>query len=155
MTNTTTTKAEEILKVDAIGRVRVPVERREMLVDEFEGSGMSGLAFAKRYGINYPTFATWVQKRRRADGRYEKMKVKVKRDACKAVGAMKNNVEKNCGENPATKVKWLEVVKEEPVAVVRGLKVELPGGGAVRVEDAKQAMLAAVLIRELQRSVVC
>ena len=153
MTNTTTTKAEEILKVDAIGRVRVPVERREMLVDEFEGSGMSGLAFAKRYGINYPTFATWVQKRRRADGTYEKMKVK--RDACRAVGAKKNNADKNCVNNPATKVKWLEVVKEEPVAVVRGLKVELPGGGAVRVEDAKQAMLAAVLIRELQRSVVC
>jgi len=42
MTNTTTTKAEEILKVDSIGRVRVPVERRIMLVDEFEGSGIFG-----------------------------------------------------------------------------------------------------------------
>ena len=142
MTFTTTEEEKEIFKVDAIGRVRVPKERREALVDEFERSGMSGLVFAERYGVNYQTFATWVQKRRRADGTYEKMKDE--REAGKAGSGSKRM---------ASKMKWLEVVKEPPVAAAVGLKVELPGGGVVRVEDASQAALAAVLIRELQRSV--
>lgn len=150
MTFTTTAEEKEIFKVDAIGRVRVPKERRKALVDEFEGSGMSGLAFAERYGVNYQTFATWVQKRRRENGTYEKMKVK--REARKAERANKGKAGKNRAQNPASKVKWLEVVKAEPVAVASGLKVELPGGGVMRVEDASQAAVAAVLIRELQRS---
>ncbi len=54
-----------ILKVDALGRVRVPVERRECILDQYERSGMSGAAFAAYVGVKYTTFATWVQKRRR------------------------------------------------------------------------------------------
>jgi len=32
----------DLLKVDALGRVRVPKEKREELLDIFERSGMSG-----------------------------------------------------------------------------------------------------------------
>src|SRR6476469_3229415 len=60
------TAEAEVLKVDTRGRVRVPVERREALLDEFERSGLSGVKFAKLVGVKYPTFALWVQKRRRA-----------------------------------------------------------------------------------------
>jgi transposase len=46
----------------------VPGERREALLDEFERSGVSAMAFAKMAGVNYATFANWRQKRRKARG---------------------------------------------------------------------------------------
>ncbi len=63
--------AGEILKVDVLGRVTVPKEKREELLDAFEASGMSGAQFAQHHGINVQTFASWIQKRRRARGDYE------------------------------------------------------------------------------------
>lgn len=63
---TTTTEAgTEILKQDKMGRVRTTRERREALLQEYEGSGMSGMEFAAFVGVKYQTFATWVQKQRR------------------------------------------------------------------------------------------
>jgi hypothetical protein len=60
MTNTET--GIQVLKTDALGRVRTPAERREQLLDEFEKSGASGQQFAELAGIKYQTFATWVQR---------------------------------------------------------------------------------------------
>lgn len=59
----------EVLKQDVRGRVRVPEERREALLDEFERSGASGAKFARLAGSKYATFANWVMKRRRERGR--------------------------------------------------------------------------------------
>jgi len=39
------------------------------LLDEFEGSGMSGQEFAKWAGVKYQTFACWRQKRQKRNGR--------------------------------------------------------------------------------------
>ena len=50
---------------DRRGRVNWPRERREQLLDEYERSGLSQAAFARREGVRYPTFAHWVQERRR------------------------------------------------------------------------------------------
>ena len=58
----------EILQQDARGRVRVRVERREALLDEFAQSGASGAKFARLAGIKYATFAGWVLKRRQQRG---------------------------------------------------------------------------------------
>lgn len=41
----------ELLKTDVLGRARMPPEKREAILDEFERSGMSGLAFAKQIGV--------------------------------------------------------------------------------------------------------
>ena len=62
--------AEVLLKTDRLGRITVPPETRELLLDRFEASGLSGQVFAAQIGVKYPTFATWVQKRRRARGEY-------------------------------------------------------------------------------------
>ena len=67
-----------ILKQDVLGRVTTPAEQREALLDAFEASGMSGMAFAEQAGLKYQTFATWVQKRRRVRGDYERLKQPVK-----------------------------------------------------------------------------
>jgi DNA-binding transcriptional regulator YiaG len=61
---TSTIDETKNLRTDA--RVRVPAERRNELLDEFERSGISAMRFAKMAGINYATFANWRQKRRQA-----------------------------------------------------------------------------------------
>src|SRR5271154_4758321 len=112
MADTTT---EHILRVDCFGRVTTTRERREALLTEFDRSGMSGQRFAKWAGVKYPTWASWVQKRRQEAGK-----------------APKTRPKKN-------KVRWLEAVvtrnvpaqESSPDGTV-GLIVEGPGG--VRIE---------------------
>ena len=55
---------DQIVKRDALGRVTTSRERREALLDEFERSGLKGTQFARAVGVNYQTFAAWVQRRR-------------------------------------------------------------------------------------------
>lgn len=51
---------------DRRGRVSWPRQRKEELLAEYERSGLSQAAFARRAGVRYPTFAHWVQERRRS-----------------------------------------------------------------------------------------
>ena len=44
------------------GRRVTPVGRREQLVADYQASGLTMAAFARREGITYPTFASWVSK---------------------------------------------------------------------------------------------
>ncbi|MDP9115030.1 MAG: IS66 family insertion sequence element accessory protein TnpB [Acidobacteriota bacterium] len=135
MTNTTElTTAEPLLRTDALGRVRTPVERREMLLDEFEKSGVSGKKFAAMTGVGYQTFASWIQKRRRARGDYQKM-----RDGG-AAGCPK-------------KLQWVEAVLGGGGGKPGGkvLRLELPGGVRLEIADEEQAILAGKLIREIGR----
>lgn len=48
---------------DVRGRRRVSVQMRERLLDQFECSGMTQRAFARREGINYHTLVSWRHKR--------------------------------------------------------------------------------------------
>jgi hypothetical protein len=50
--------------------VQTPADLREAILDEFEKSGLSGTKFAKARGLKYPTFATWIQERRKVRGEY-------------------------------------------------------------------------------------
>lgn len=65
----TTTETAQIVddgqRRDRRGRVNWPKQRRDELLAEYEGSGMSQAAFARRAGVRYPTFAHWVQEARR------------------------------------------------------------------------------------------
>lgn len=48
-------------KRDARGRRLTPAGRRAELVEAWRRSGLTRAAFARREGLKYPTFATWVQ----------------------------------------------------------------------------------------------
>ena len=115
----------EVLKTDARGRVRVPVERREALLDEFEKSGMSGAKFARLAGIHYATFANWTQKRKKQRG---------------------------TGTVGGGSVRLLEAMVEGAgngygmAAAADGLLVELPGGGRIHIQSPLQLRLAAELL---------
>ena len=133
MTNTTV--ADEVLKTDVLGRVHTPKARREALLEEFERSGVSGQKFAALVGVNYQTFASWVQKRRKARGHYPL-----------------------AGKKPVARVpealRLVEaVIASESIKEAGGsgvaLCLQLPGGARVEVHDARQAALAAELLRAL------
>lgn len=47
-------------KRDRKGRRLMPLERITALVREYESSGLTLAAFARRAGVKYPTFAGWV-----------------------------------------------------------------------------------------------
>jgi transposase-like protein len=115
---TSTTEISEVLKTDAKGRVRVPKERRAALLDEFERSGLSGAKFAAHYGLKYPSFAGWVQQRRR---------------------------ERGAPAPAAGGVRWLEALTEPPVAAA-ALTLHLPGGARLEITGSAQVPLAAALM---------
>jgi hypothetical protein len=62
---TSTIPESIILKTDGLGRVRTPLAQREALLDAFGRSGLSGMKFAALHGVKYPSFANWVQQRKR------------------------------------------------------------------------------------------
>jgi hypothetical protein len=127
---TTTETAPELLRQDCLGRVRTPRERREKLLDEYEGSGMRGPAFAAFAGIKYPTLATWRQERRR------------RRAAAGAAGT--------------PRPQWVEAVVGEPRAArSAGLIVRVGAGVWMEVADAQGASLAAEVLRQLGGSAKC
>ena len=122
---TNTTLPDEILKSDALGRVRTPRVRREALVEEFEKSGVSAKKFAALFGVNYQTFASWVQAQRKARGREPS-----------AVGPVRL---------------WEAVVEgggcaDAGPAGSPGLWIELPGGSRMSVASPVQLQMAAELV---------
>ena len=123
-----------VLRRDALGRRWTPAETRDSILDEFERSGLKGAQFARLAGVNYGTFATWVQKRRHARGQYPG-------------GAPAGWV----GRRPLQLVEAVVATasaKEESSV----LKVLLPGGASVGIADVGQARLAAQLLKALEVS---
>jgi hypothetical protein len=119
---TSTIQTAEIPKTDANGRIRIPKERRAALLDEFERSGLSGVKFAAHYGLKYPSFAGWVQQRRR---------------------------ERAAPATAVAKVRWMEAVAEPPSPVAAVLALHLPGGARLEISGSAQVPLAAALLRLL------
>jgi hypothetical protein len=113
-----------VLKRDERGRVRVPRERQEALLDEFERSGLSGMKFAALCGVKYPSFAGWVQRRRR------------EREGARAPVA-----------RPAP-VQWMEALLPGHVSGA-ALVLHLPGGVRMEITASGQAPLAAAVVRAL------
>lgn len=143
------------LKRDVLGRVTLPAAQREALLDEFERSGLMGRPFAKLLGVNYPTFASWIQKRRRARGDY----------AALAKPPMPlTEVRPPQRPLPNATLRLVEVVTTPPdplaaselpiapQAAAPALEVRLPGGASLLVSDAAQAELAAQILRHLHTS---
>jgi transposase len=134
---TTTMGADQIVKVDRIGRVKTPRERREALLAEFERSGMSGQQFAKWAGIKYGTFITWVQKRRKA-------KPPLADDKPAPAGSK-------------SEVRWVEAVMEKAApqasttAATSGMMiVQGPGGLRLELSEERHVLWAAKLLRHLE-----
>jgi hypothetical protein len=128
-------EVDQIVKVDRIGRIKTPRERREALLAEFDRSGMSGQQFAKWAGIKYGTFITWVQKRRR-----------------KSVVAATADKSETKDE-----VRWVEAVMEKATVTKPGSTTAagamiVHGAGGLRLElsEERHVLWAAKLLRHLE-----
>lgn len=64
-TDTPTQPDLQLLKTDTRFRVRTPAAQRDALLDLYARGTLTAKAFAAAYGIKYPTFAVWVQQRRK------------------------------------------------------------------------------------------
>jgi transposase len=135
---TSTMGPDQIVKVDRIGRIKTPRERREALLVEFDRSGMSGQQFAKWAGIKYGTFITWVQKRRRKSGvtvTEDKLAVAGTKDQVRWVEAV---MEKATSEKP-------NATSTAGVMIVQG-----PGGVRLELSEERHVLWAAKLLRHLE-----
>ena len=131
----TTEEPGEILSQDAQGRVLVSRERRELLLEQYDRSGMSGVKFAQYVGIKYSTLAYWLQSRRRK-GEQEKLLMKAGADTepSKSNGA------------------WIEAVVEkgsQPRVQEGALRIYFAGGAYCQISSAAEAALAAELLGRL------
>ena len=128
---------EAVLKSDTKGRVRVPAEGREMLLDEFEASSLSAMKFAALAGVKYATFANWIQRRR-------KERAALQQSGPSVEECMHPN------QTAARPVRLFEAFAEVGRAVQSsGLRVELPGGARLMVDSPGQLRLAAELLQML------
>jgi hypothetical protein len=128
-------EAGEILSQDARGRVLVSRERRELLLEQYDRSGMSGVKFAEYIGIKYSTLAYWLQSRRRKRER-EKLLLKagVESGPSKSNGA------------------WIEAVVEngsQPRLQVGALRIYFAGGAYCQISSRAEAAWAAELLGQL------
>ena len=115
----------ELLAMDTKGRVRVSVERREMLLREFDVCGLSAAAFARHVGVKYQTFIYWVKRRRES-------------------GAPPSELQ------PRVAAAWVEASVNSPRASSgEALRLELPGGAHAMIASERQAQVAAELLRAL------
>jgi hypothetical protein len=113
----------ELLAMDEKGRVRVSVERREMLLREFAGCGLSAAAFARRAGVKYQTFMYWLNRSRQSRG------------------------EPRAGQ---VSTAWVEATVEAGSPDRgEGLRIEFPGGAWTVIEEERQASMAAALLKAL------
>jgi hypothetical protein len=124
----TINSAGAVIRSDRRGRVLVSPERREALLDEFERSGLSGMAFCRMHSLTYPTFASWVQKRRhRPDP---------------GLPAFAEVIVERRDGTPRT-----------PAGPA--LRVSLPGGATIEVTGREQLPLAVELLRALGLRLPC
>ena len=139
----------EVLKQDARGRVQTPPQRREALLDEFEGSGLSAAKFARLTGINYATFTGCTHQRRKARSAAPKP-ARSEGKACGPAEVIMN----------AAPLRLLEAVvegkapckEERKRGASAGLCIELPGGSRMLVDSPAQLPMAAELVTLIARS---
>ena len=122
MTDSDDDQRNQLLKIDTRGRIRSTQQQRDAVLDACEASGLSGPEFTRVHGIKYQTFATWRQKRRE------------KREAGNS---------KSTTATPT--ITLLEATTEEQTV---GLRIDLPGGASIEVNNRSQTRLAAQLLTE-------
>ncbi len=143
------TAKPEVLKQDGRGRVRVPRERRDELLDEFEKSGLSAAKFARLAGINYATFAGWAQGRRKDRASTSTMTAtplpppELKQKANAAPIHLFEAVVETAG---------LAESRKPLASAPAGLCIELPGGSRMQIDSPAQLQIAAELIALITRS---
>ena len=136
-----TTTNGRLVKQDSRGRVLVPDAQREALLDAYETSGLSGPQFCAQHGVKYPTFATWLQRRRRDRGEQPERSSFVAADALSVILA-----EVELPDPPAPGA---------PVTSSLALEVALPGGTRLTIHSKEHAAWAALFVNSVAGGAAC
>lgn len=119
-----------IIKADQRGRLRFAPDQRATLLAAYDTSGLSGPKFAQVHGLNYQTFAGWLQRRKRGPA---------PKSSRGAPGA----------------ITFIEADTSAAGGGPEALEVQLAGGAKLLVGNRAQLALAAALIRELTNPRPC
>ena len=112
-----------IIRTGSDGRLRYTVGQRQELLEAFDRSGLSAMAFSRLHGISYQTFIAWLRKRR---------------DSSEAL--------------PPGVPAFAEVMLQQPPpSSVATLRIVLPCGTALEVASRAALPLAAELLQTLRR----
>lgn len=120
MTSTQEEVSTSIIKADRTGRSHYSQQYKDDVLNAFEQSSLSGAGFAEQCGIKYPTFASWVAKRKRAS---------------------------QTKSDDSTPAFLIAEVADTSGSVP--LEVYLPGGATVRASNSQEIRLLAELLRHL------
>ena len=120
-------KTSLILKRDELGRVRTPVEKRAMVVEEFKRSGLSARKFAQLAGVHYNTFWNWLHEQ----------------------GLTARRGEKGKQSKPRLVEVCMEPAQACSTSLPVALRIALPGGAHLVITDEVQVQMAAQLIKAL------
>lgn len=125
----------DVVRSDRRGRLLVRARQRALILEAFDASALSGMAFCRQHGLSYSTFANWIQKRRKD-------------------GAIPSIVHDAAREKPL----FAEVIiPQAPVSPKPppALKVSLPCGTSFEISDVAQVPLAIQLLQSLPASRPC
>ena len=114
-----------IIRTGSDGRLRFTPAQREELLDAFDRSGLSAMAFARSHGVKYQTFIAWRRKRRE------------QADVAAA------------GSGPA--FAEVMVADRKSAAPVAALRVILPCGSAIEITSRAALPLAIELLSTMRR----
>jgi len=126
-----------LIRSDSRGRLLVRAEQRAAILEAFDSSSLSGMAFCRQHGLSYSTFATWVQRRRKEAANQSSIPIPV----------------------PSSDLPcFTEVYLKEPTvsrATHRPLKITLPSGASFEISDPTQMPLIVELLRALSPAIPC
>jgi transposase-like protein len=112
-----------IIRTGSDGRLRYTAGQRQELLEAFDRSGLSAMAFSRQHGVSYQTFIAWLRKRRQS------------------------------GEFlPPGVPAFAEVMLQDPpTAPSAALRIVLPCGTALEVASRAALPMAAELLQTLRR----
>jgi transposase-like protein len=113
-----------IIRTGSDGRLRFTQDQRQALLDAYDASGLSAMAFARGHGVHYQTFIAWLRKRR-------------------------EHARPPDGSSPA----FAEVIfaGSDPGATAHALRILLPCGAVIEVGSSAALPLAVELLTTLRR----
>ena len=156
MTTVNTENDGRLLKTDSLGRVTIPTEQREQILDNFEQSSMSGAAFAKLHGIHVQTFASWIQKRRKGRGDYDdptirrQLRMGKKRAKRKEMAQHKAKANPSTSDSDPSQYNFIEFALDSQNEVcLEPVELVLPNGVVLRLKSEKQVGLVKKVIEQL------
>ncbi|MFT4175263.1 MAG: hypothetical protein QM627_01290 [Luteolibacter sp.] len=126
--------SSSLIRSDRRGRLLVRAEQRAAILEVFDQSSLSAMAFCRQHNLSYSTFATWVQKRRKA---------------------LHKPAEKDPPDKSPTFAEVLIQTDQPSKKIPSPIRIILPEGIHLEVVCSSQVPLALELIRALCPSNPC